>query len=239
MSIAYEDDDVVVVDKPAGLVVHPGAGHITGTLVHGLLARYPELASVGAVERPGIVHRLDKDTSGLLLVARTDTAYRSLTNQLKDRSITRRYVALVWGQLEAPRGVIDAPIGRSARTPTRMTVSARGRDARTSYEVIEEYAEPVAASLVSCSLDTGRTHQIRVHLAAIGHPVVGDDRYGGKREPAANLRRFFLHAAQLGFDHPRTGVRIELESPLPDDLVRVRDRFTVSQATATPVHREP
>jgi 23S rRNA pseudouridine1911/1915/1917 synthase len=237
--IAYEDEHVLVVDKPAGLVVHPGAGHTTGTLVHGLLARYPEIAGVGAPERPGIVHRLDKDTSGLLLVARTDTAYRSLTKQLKDRSISRRYVALVWGHFDAMRGVIDAPIGRSSRTPTRMTVSARGREARTSYEVIEEYAEPVAASLVWCSLDTGRTHQIRVHLTAIGHPVVGDDRYGGKRDPAGKVQRFFLHAAHLGFDHPSSGARIELESPLPDDLVAVRDRFSVSQATATPAHREP
>jgi 23S rRNA pseudouridine1911/1915/1917 synthase len=237
--IAYEDEHVLVVDKPAGLVVHPGAGHTTGTLLHGLLARYPEIAGVGAPERPGIVHRLDKDTSGLLLVARTDTAHRSLTKQLKGRSINRRYVALVWGHFDARRGVIDAPIGRSSRTPTRMTVSARGREARTSYEVIEEYAEPVAASLVWCSLDTGRTHQIRVHLAAIGHPVVGDDRYGGKREPAADVHRFFLHAAQLGFDHPSSGARIELESALPDDLVAVRDRFAVNQATATPAHREP
>jgi len=237
--IAYEDEHVLVVDKPAGLVVHPGAGHTTGTLVHGVLARYPEIAGVGAPERPGIVHRLDKDTSGLLLVARTDTAYRSLTKQLKDRSISRRYVALVWGHFDAMRGVIDAPIGRSSRTPTRMTVSARGREARTSYEVIEEYAEPVAASLVWCSLDTGRTHQIRVHLTAIGHPVVGDDRYGGKRDPAGKVQRFFLHAAHLGFDHPSSGARIELESPLPDDLVAVRDRFSVSQATAMPAHREP
>jgi 23S rRNA pseudouridine1911/1915/1917 synthase len=237
--IVFEDGEVVVVDKPAGLVVHPGAGHSGGTLVHGLLARYPDIADVGAAERPGIVHRLDKDTSGLLLVARTQAAHRSLTKQLKARTISRRYLALVWGHLDSPRGVIDAPIGRSARTPTRMTVSARGREARTSYEVIEEYAEPAAAALVSCALDTGRTHQIRVHLAAIGHPVVGDDRYGGRRAPAADAGRFFLHAAQLGFDHPTTGERFTFESPLPEDLETVRARFSISQASATAARREP
>jgi 23S rRNA pseudouridine1911/1915/1917 synthase len=226
--IVFEDAHVIVVDKPAGLVVHPGAGNQTGTLVHGLLAHDPSIAIVGQPGRPGIVHRLDKDTSGLLVVARSADAYRSLTAQLKSRTITRRYLALVWGQLDAPRGVIDAPIGRSARTPTRMTVSARGREARTSYEVVEAYVEPAAASLLRCSLDTGRTHQIRVHLAAIGHPVVGDDRYGGRREPAADLARFFLHAAQLEFDHPATGERLAFESSLPSDLAEARDRFSVS-----------
>jgi 23S rRNA pseudouridine1911/1915/1917 synthase len=229
--VVYEDGHVLVVDKPAGTVVHPGAGHTSGTLVHGLLARYPEVAGVGAPERPGVVHRLDKDTSGLLLVARTPDAYRSLTRQLKARTITRRYVALVWGHLDAPRGAIDAPIGRSARTPTRMTVSARGREARTTYEVIEEYAEPVHASFVHCILDTGRTHQIRVHLAAIGHPVVGDDRYGGKRAPLTGLDRFFLHAGHLGFDHPATGARVELDSPLPADLVAARALFSVREGS--------
>jgi 23S rRNA pseudouridine1911/1915/1917 synthase len=237
--VVFEDDDVVVVDKPAGLVVHPGAGHSAGTLVHGLLALYPDIARAGAHERPGIVHRLDKDTSGLMLVARTPEAYASLTRQLKARAITRRYVALVWGHLDAPRGVIDAPIGRSARTPTRMTVSTRGREARTSYEVIAEYAAPAPASLLECALDTGRTHQIRVHLAAIGHPVVGDDRYGGRRQPVADTDRFFLHAARLAFEHPATGQRVEVDSPLPPDLTSVLDRFSVSPAPATPAPREP
>jgi 23S rRNA pseudouridine1911/1915/1917 synthase len=237
--VVFEDDDVLVIDKPAGLVVHPGAGHTEGTLVHGLLAAYPEIANVGATDRPGVVHRLDKDTSGLLLVARTPDAYRSLTRQLKARTIGRRYVALVWGHLDAPRGVIDAPIGRSTRTPTRMTVSTRGREARTSYDVIEQYDEPAAASLLECALDTGRTHQIRVHLAAIGHPVVGDDRYGGRRQPVTDAGRFFLHAARLAFDHPTTGRRVELEAPLPADLVALRDRFSVSRVKATAARREP
>jgi 23S rRNA pseudouridine1911/1915/1917 synthase len=237
--VVFEDDDVVVVDKPAGLVVHPGAGHMAGTLVHGLLAMYPDIARAGANERPGIVHRLDKDTSGLLLVARTPEAHRSLTRQLKARAITRRYLALVWGHLDAPRGVIDAPIGRSARTPTRMTVSTRGRAARTSYEVIREFTEPAPASLLECALDTGRTHQIRVHLAAIGHPVVGDDRYGGRRQPFAGTGRFFLHAGHVAFEHPTTHQRVEFDSPLPPDLASVLDRFSVSPATATPAPREP
>jgi 23S rRNA pseudouridine1911/1915/1917 synthase len=237
--VVFEDDDVVVVDKPAGLVVHPGSGHAAGTLVHGLLALYPEIARAGADERPGIVHRLDKDTSGLLLVARTPDAYRSLTRQLKARSITRRYLSLVWGRLDAPRGVIAAPIGRSARTPTPMTVSTRGREARTSYEVVKEYEAPAPASLLECALDTGRTHQIRVHLAAIGHPVVGDDRYGGRRQPVADTGRFFLHAGHLAFEHPATGQRVEIDSPLPPDLTSVLDRFSVSPATAMPAPREP
>ena len=237
--IAYEDADVLVVDKPAGLVVHPGAGHTTGTLVHGLVALHPDIAEVGDADRPGIVHRLDKDTSGLLLVARTPAAHRSLTRQLRARTITRRYLALVWGHLDAPRGAIDAPIGRSSRTPTRMTVSARGREARTAYDVVAEYAEPVAASLLECALDTGRTHQIRVHLAAIGHPVVGDDRYQGRRDPLTDMHRFFLHAARLGFEHPASGQRVQVESPLPADLAAVLDRFSVSQAPATPALHEP
>jgi len=224
--VVYEDDDVVVVDKPAGLVVHPGAGNANGTLVHGLLARYPELAGVGQPDRPGIVHRLDKETSGLLVVARSARAHTALTRALKARDVTRRYLALVWGHFDTPRGVVDAPIGRSARTPTRMAVSARGRAARTSYEVLEQFATPAAAALVACTLDTGRTHQIRVHLAAIGHPVVGDDRYGGRRTAVPGLHRFFLHAAHLGFDHPVTGERVELDSPLPDDLSSVLRRFS-------------
>jgi 23S rRNA pseudouridine1911/1915/1917 synthase len=220
-------------------VVHPGSGNPGGTLVHGLLASYPEIAGVGPRERPGIVHRLDKDTSGLLLVARTPDAFRSLTSQLRARTIDRRYLALVWGHLDAARGLIDAPIGRSTRTPMRMAVSARGREARTSYEIREEYEDPAAATLVQCSLDTGRTHQIRVHLAAIGHPVVDDARYGGRRRQVVDVGRFFLHAARLGFDHPTTAERVELESPLPADLSRALERFAVSRRRATAARREP
>ncbi|HEV3225577.1 MAG TPA: RluA family pseudouridine synthase [Acidimicrobiales bacterium] len=224
----YEDRDLVVVDKPAGLVVHPGNGHADGTLVHGLLARYPEIASVGDPARPGIVHRIDKDTSGLLVVARSTGGYAGLVPQIAAHDVVRRYLALVWGAFDAPRGLVDAPIGRSARTPTRMAVSATGRDARTAYEVVDSFTEPAAVTLVRCTLDTGRTHQIRVHLQTIGHPVVGDRRYGGHREPFNALARFFLHAEHLELRHPVTGSPLVFDSPLPPDLDAL-----VSQLTAT------
>jgi 23S rRNA pseudouridine1911/1915/1917 synthase len=219
VDVRYADDDVIVVAKPAGLVVHPGAGHETGTLVHGLLARFPDVGAVGDQYRPGIVHRLDRDTSGLLVIARTDGAYEALTSQLSQRTVERRYEALVWGHLDAPRGVIDAPIGRSTARRTRMAVREQGRPARTEYEVRAEYGTPVCA-LLDCRLETGRTHQIRVHLAAIGHPVVGDATYGGARQSIA-LGRPFLHAAVLGFDHPSTGERLRFEEPRPAELEKV------------------
>jgi 23S rRNA pseudouridine1911/1915/1917 synthase len=174
--VVHEDDQVIVVDKPPGLVVHPGAGRAGGTLVNGLLSRYPEVAGVGEAFRPGIVHRLDRETSGLLVVARTPDAHRSLTAQLADRSVRRQYLALVWGDMAVETGTVDAPVGRSAREPTRMAVTERGRPAVTHYRVLERFRDPVTATLVSCRLETGRTHQIRVHLQAIGHPVVGDGR---------------------------------------------------------------
>jgi 23S rRNA pseudouridine1911/1915/1917 synthase len=219
VDVRFEDDDVVVVAKPAGLVVHPGAGHESGTLVHGLLARYPELATVGDPYRPGIVHRLDRDTSGLLVVARSARAYAALVEQLSDRTVGRRYVALVWGHMDSPRGLIDAPIGRSESRRTRMAVRDGGRPARTGYEVETEYDAP-RCSLLVCTLETGRTHQIRVHLGAVGHPVVGDATYGGRRQAIA-LERPFLHAAALAFDHPATGARLGFEEPLPPDLQAV------------------
>jgi 23S rRNA pseudouridine1911/1915/1917 synthase len=222
--VLYEDDDVVVVDKPAGLVVHPGAGHRSGTLVHGLLARYPQLADVGDPERPGLVHRLDRDTSGLLVVARSPAAHAGLVRALAERSVERGYLTLVWGHPEARSGLIDAPIGRSARARTKMTVSRTGREARTRYEVRRSYDRPVAVALLGCRLETGRTHQIRVHLAAIGHPVVGDDRYGGVR-PSFPVPRLFLHAEALAFRHPVTGVALSFRSPLPADLQGVLDRL--------------
>jgi 23S rRNA pseudouridine1911/1915/1917 synthase len=218
--VVYEDDDVIVVDKPQGLVVHPGAGNATGTLAQGLLARYPELASVGDPARPGIVHRLDKGTSGLLVVARTPAAYAALVRMLAAHDVDRRYLALVWGELETLSGMVDAPVGRSAREPTRMTVSARGKEARTRYEVIATYRDPVVASLLECRLETGRTHQIRVHLAAIDHPVVGDARYGGVR-PSLQAPRPWLHAAGLQFAHPTTGEELIFDSPVPADLEAV------------------
>ena len=221
VAVVHEDADVIVVDKPAGLVVHPGAGHDSGTLVHGLLARYPELASVGDPERPGIVHRLDLGTSGLLAVARTPEAYEGLVAQLAAREVHRQYEALVWGHPDAPRGVVDAPIGRSARHPTKMAVSERGKPARTAYEVVATFDDPVVVAELRCRLETGRTHQIRVHLSAIGHPVVGDDRYGGVRE-SLPCPRPYLHAAELGFTHPVTGEELHFTSPLPADLAEVR-----------------
>jgi 23S rRNA pseudouridine1911/1915/1917 synthase len=221
--VVHEDDDVLVVDKPAGLVVHPGAGQSSGTLVHGLLACYPELAGVGDSTRPGIVHRLDKGTSGLMVVARTPAAYADLVAQLKARSVERRYLALVAGEVAEGRGVVDAPVGRSTRHPTRMSVTSRGRPARTRYEVLEHYTDPVQATLLECRLETGRTHQIRVHLAAIEHPVLGDTRYG--QGQALPMNRPFLHAHHLAFDHPGEGTRREFDSPLPADLEAIRERL--------------
>jgi 23S rRNA pseudouridine1911/1915/1917 synthase len=219
--VVHEDDHLLVVDKPAGLVVHPGAGHATGTLVHGLLARYPELAGVGPDPvRPGIVHRLDKGTSGLLLVARSAAAYDALVAALAARRVHRGYRALAWGPFEAPRGIIDAPIGRSAREPTRMAVDEQGRPARTRYEVRRAFSEPVVVTELACTLETGRTHQIRVHLRSIGHPVVGDSRYDGARQ-SLPLARPFLHAERLELRHPVTDVSLAFDSPLPDALVSV------------------
>jgi 23S rRNA pseudouridine1911/1915/1917 synthase len=216
--VVWADDHVAVIDKPAGLVVHPGAGHASGTLVHGLLARFPSLAEgPGDPGRPGLVHRLDKGTSGLLAVALTAEALGSLRAQLEARTVDRRYTALVWGAVEAGEGLIDAPVGRATADPTRMAVSHRGRVARTRYQVVERYEAPASLTLLECRLETGRTHQIRVHLAAIGHPVVGDARYGGARAELPAPRPF-LHAGRLGFDHPVTGERVDVSAPLPEDL---------------------
>jgi 23S rRNA pseudouridine1911/1915/1917 synthase len=230
--VVHEDPEVVVVDKPAGLVVHPGAGHPDGTLVNGLLARYPELAGLPAetgtdVTRPGIVHRLDRGTSGLLVVARRPDAYRALVNQLHDRRVTRRYRALVAGRVDAPSGVVDAPIGRSATTPTRMAVSRRGREARTRYQVVARFSRPGDATLLDVELDSGRTHQIRVHLSAIGHPVLGDGAYRrGRTVEGLSLARPFLHAAALAFEHPAGTGRVSFESELPADLRAQLEVFT-------------
>jgi 23S rRNA pseudouridine1911/1915/1917 synthase len=224
-TVVHADALVAVVDKPAGLVVHPGAGHGEGTLVGGLLARFPDLADLVAAgvcppERPGIVHRLDKGTSGLLAVARTAASYRSLVAQLATRSMERQYLALVVGEVADERGEIEAPIGRSARTPTKMAVTAGGRPARTSYRVVERRGGGTSAptTLVELALQSGRTHQIRVHMAAIGHPVVGDARYGAP-DRRLGSGRFFLHAFRLSFDHPGSGVRLTFTSQLPEDLV--------------------
>ena len=216
-AVVHEDDDIVVVNKPAGLVVHPGAGQPEGTLVNGLVARYSEIAEVGELHRPGIVHRLDRGTSGLLVVARTDDAYLDLVEQMSTHQPQRIYIALAWGHFETDRGTIDAPIGRSARHPTRMAVVPQGRRAVTHYEVERRFDDPVGASLVRCRLETGRTHQIRVHLRAIGHPVVGDRDYDGGR-PGLDPKRPFLHATELSLRHPRTDEWLTFDAPLPDDL---------------------
>ena len=224
-TVVYEDEHVIVVDKPAGLVVHPGAGNPTGTLVNGLLARYPDLAGIGESHRPGIVHRLDIGTSGLMVVAHSVRAYHSLVYALAQRDVARVYRTLVWGHLANPHGVIDAPIGRDHRDPMRMAVVVDGKSARTRYELLAEYGTPVEASSLECRLESGRTHQIRVHLAAIGHPVVGDGTYGGIRHGISTPRPF-LHAAELEFVHPGNGEPMSFSSPLPDDLATVEAQLT-------------
>jgi 23S rRNA pseudouridine1911/1915/1917 synthase len=221
-AVVDADDTVIVVDKPAGLVVHPGAGVRSSTLVHGLLARFPDLAegTWPDVHRPGIVHRLDKETSGLLAVGRTPDAAADLTAQLQARTVERRYLALAIGEVENEAGTIDAPVGRSNRDRTRMAVASGGREARTHYTVVERFGGPTPTTLLECKLDTGRTHQIRVHLAAIGHPVAGDARYRGR--VVFSLKRPFLHAHTLAFDHPASGERRSYTSELPADLAGVR-----------------
>lgn len=230
ISVVHADDDLVVVDKPAGLVVHPGSGVTGGTLIQGLLSRFPSLRSMAAAdpasERPGVVHRIDRGTSGLLVVALNDDAYQGLVRQFSTRSVGRLYRALVVGDVESDAGLIDAPLGRSPRDPTRRAVVADGKVARTHYRVVRRFAEP-RCSLVECRLETGRTHQIRAHFTAIDHPIVGDDRYGGSRL-GLPLDRPFLHAAELRFEHPRTGDDMRFESALPADLVAVLNRLEVS-----------
>ena len=218
--VVFEDEHVVVIDKPAGLVVHPGAGHPDATLVNGLLARYPEIAEVGQSHRPGIVHRLDVGTSGLMVVARSPEAYDALVAALSARRVERIYQALVWGYPENVHGVVDAPIGRDHRDPQRMAVVVDGKPARTGYRVERRFDAPAATAAVTCRLETGRTHQIRVHMAAIGHPVVGDATYGGVRT-AVDSPRPFLHAAELAFRHPLSDELLTFTSALPADLAGV------------------
>ena len=212
LKIVYEDDDLLVVDKPAGLTVHPAPGHPSHTLVNAILAHYPHLSGVGSPGRPGIVHRLDKNTSGLIVVAKNDAAQQNISAQIKARSVVKRYLVLVVGHLSPDRGIIEAPIGRDPSNRKRMAVVSGGREARTQYRVIK-YMDNY--TLLEVSPETGRTHQIRVHLAAIGYPVVGDEVYG-TRSPI--LTRQFLHAHHLGFRLPSTGEQVELSSELPSDL---------------------
>jgi len=240
LTVVHEDDDLIVIDKPAGLVVHPAAGHSDGTLVNALIAHCgPSLSGIGGVMRPGIVHRLDKDTSGLLVVAKNDAAHRGLSDQFqahgRDGRLHRSYLAFVWGVPLRPTGTISAPLGRS--TQNRLKIAVRtgddGREAITHYELLETFpgsdGKPVA-SLLRCRLETGRTHQIRVHLAHVGHPLLGDSTYGSShatrrarlnertRERLDSLERQALHAAELGFEHPLTGRALHFESELPSML---------------------
>ena len=224
--IVHVDEDIIVIDKPAGLVVHPGAGNPDGTLVNGLLARFPELADVGERIRPGIVHRLDAGSSGLLVVARNQDAADALIDQFATHHAERSYLALVWGHPDAPHGVIDAPVGRSRRDPLRMAVVADGRPSGTDYQVVGTYSSPATVSRLECRLETGRTHQIRVHLSSINHPLIGDPTYG-QRRPNLGLQRPFLHAAELQFVHPATGERMTFHSPLAADLQRWLDKAAV------------
>jgi len=222
LRIEYEDEHLVVVDKPAGLVVHPAPGHRTGTLVHGLLAH--DIAG-GDADRPGIVHRLDRDTSGLMVVARSEEAYRRLQDIVRRRELERRYLALVVGRPRSRTGRIEAPIGRDRRDPMRHSLDTETpREAVTHFELVELLPRH---ALLDVKLETGRTHQIRVHLAAIGLPVAGDPMYGRPHE--LGLERQFLHAARLGFTHPFSNERIDVDSPLPPDLVVALDAARQTQ----------
>jgi 23S rRNA pseudouridine1911/1915/1917 synthase len=222
LDIVYEDDMVVVVNKAAGMVVHPAPGHASGTLVNALLSRYPDM-HVGGTLRPGIVHRLDQDTSGLLVVARNDEAMRLLVEQQKARQMHKAYLAVVEGRMKEPEGIIDAPIGRHPADRKRQAIVAHGREARTRYRVLEELG---SCTLLEVLLETGRTHQIRVHFAAHHHPVLGDPLYGPRKPRASSgLKRQFLHAARLGFVLPASGAWREFTAPLPNDLETALERL--------------
>jgi len=221
LDILYEDDHLMVVNKPAGLTVHPGAGRTRGTLANAIIARVPQLAGVGDPNRPGIVHRLDKDTSGALVVAKTPEIQTALQSQVADRVVSRRYLALVRGDVQQEEGTIAARIGRHPRRRTKMAVRPDGREAVTRYRVRERFP---GFTLIEAGLVTGRTHQIRVHFAHLGHPVVGDTQYGRGRE-TLGLTRQALHAWRLEFTHPQTGKVLSFEAPLPVDLAQVLERL--------------
>lgn len=216
LNIVYEDEHILVLNKPRGMVVHPAPGHYSGTLVNGLLAYGSQLSQVNGLLRPGIVHRLDKDTSGLLMVAKQDEAHLSLAQQLKEHTVTRKYVALVHGTIQHDQGTIEAPVGRDPKNRLRMAVTEKGKPAVTHFNVLKRFDR---YSLVECDLETGRTHQIRVHMKFIGHPVAGDPLYGPAKTLPINGQA--LHAKMLGFNHPATGERLLFDSPLPDDMLRL------------------
>jgi 23S rRNA pseudouridine1911/1915/1917 synthase len=239
VAVVHEDARLLVVNKPAGLVVHPGAGTARGTLVNALLRHVHDLSGVGGVLRPGIVHRLDKGTSGLLVVAKDDETHRALVRQFTGRTVEKEYVAVVLGSPSRPSGEIDAPLGRDPVHRQKMSIRAsRGREARTSWRVDERFD---GAALLRVRIHTGRTHQIRVHLASIGHPVAGDAVYGGTRTPSSrkaaarealvSLDRPALHAARLAFTHPASGDRLSFEAPLPPDLLALVERLRAASRT--------
>lgn len=213
LNIVYEDSDVIVINKPKNMVVHPAPGNYTGTLVNGLLYHCKDLSGINGVIRPGIVHRIDKDTTGILVIAKNDEAHNSLAKQFKDHSIKREYYALVEGRFSKESGTIDKPLGRNKKDRLKMDIVEDGRRAVTHYEVLEQYDKGV--SLIRCTLETGRTHQIRVHMASIGHPLVGDQTYGYKKQKF-KIEGQALHAKTLGFIHPTTGEYIEFTSDLPE-----------------------
>ena len=217
LAVVYQDSELVVIDKPAGVTAHPGPGHPDSTLVNGLLALCPDIQGIGGEIRPGIVHRLDKDTSGLMMAAKTEQAHLNLSRQIKDRAVEKGYLALIEGVPSPDAGTIDVPIGRDPRRRIRMAVTAGGRESRTSYQLVEQAGRH---SLLELQLHTGRTHQARVHLAWLGHPLVGDAVYG---RPSRLLARHFLHAHRLAFAHPATGEPLEFRSPLPEDLLAALD----------------
>ncbi|PKB65188.1 MAG: hypothetical protein BZY80_00820 [SAR202 cluster bacterium Io17-Chloro-G2] len=225
LRVVFQDDELVVIDKPAGLSVHPGPGHPDHTLVNALLALCPGIRGIGGEIRPGIVHRLDKDTSGLMMVAKSHAAHLNLSAQIKDRQVTKGYQALVSGVMEQDSGSIDAPVARDPRNRKRMAVAVGGREARTRYRVVQDMN---AWSLLELYLETGRTHQIRVHLAYLGHPLYGDGVYG---RASHSLNRHFLHAHHLGFRHPATGEAVEFRSELPQELALVMDGVRVAEAS--------
>jgi len=235
LNIVYEDEDIIVVNKPAGMVVHPAYGHRTGTLVNALLAHCPTLAGAEDASRPGVVHRLDKDTSGLIIVAKNDSAWQCIQRQFKRREVKKVYVALLEGRLEPVQGVIEAPIGRDKKRRKRMAVVEGGREARTEYRVVEYLGrEGGKAShpytLVEAEPKTGRTHQVRVHFASIGHPLAGDPVYGFRQQRLSSLRRQFLHAQALRFRLPGTNEYVELTAELPEDLTGVLEELRLGNS---------
>jgi 23S rRNA pseudouridine1911/1915/1917 synthase len=220
LEVYFEDKDVLVVNKPSGMVVHPAPGHLTGTLVNGLMAHCKDLSGINGVLRPGIVHRIDKDTSGLLMVAKNDMAHEKLVNQLVEKTVTRKYKAIVHGVIPHDFGTIDAPLGRDTRDRQSMTVVDNGKHAVTHFQVIERFKD---FTFVECQLETGRTHQIRVHMKYIGYPLAGDPKYGPKKTLDINGQA--LHAGVLGFNHPRTNEYIEFEAPLPVEFEEVLEQL--------------